>query len=276
MRDHKTSIFSHNGSFIGVDGIVFDITDIKKAEEKIGANQKQLINVLENLPNPVIVGHDGVVSYANPSMMKMLQCDCNNFDQLLRSSILADYYDNIHSALNLQKHTESIEPYELEFENKSGDTETVLIHSNTIDFYNIPSYLFVLTDITQLKKTENLLEVTAFNLRERMKELNCLQLVSNILFRSGYDVKTALSQLLDVIPQAFQFPDITTVNIILRDQIFQNFNFTETSWRLSTPILSNSIEVGRIEIAYLEKRPELSIGPFMSEEQDLLNTIVSE
>lgn len=273
VRDHKTSIFSHNGSFIGVDGIVFDITDIKKAEEKIGANQKQLINVLENLPNPVIVGHDGVVSYANPSMMKMLQCDCNNFDQLLRSSILADYYDNIHSALNRQKHTESIEPYELEFENKSGDTETVLIHSNTIDFYNIPSYLFVLTDITQLKKTENLLEVTAFNLRERMKELNCLQLVSNILFRSGYDVKTALSQLLDVIPPAFQFPDITTVNIILRDQIFQNYNFTETSWRLSTPILSNSMEVGRIEIAYLEKRPELSIGPFMSEEQDLLNTI---
>jgi len=43
VEDRKTSVFSEKGEFIGIDGIVFDITDLKRVEEE----REELINELQ-------------------------------------------------------------------------------------------------------------------------------------------------------------------------------------------------------------------------------------
>lgn len=49
VEDHKTSVFSKKGDFIGIDGIVFDITDRKRAEEGREIILKELQEALENV-----------------------------------------------------------------------------------------------------------------------------------------------------------------------------------------------------------------------------------
>ncbi|MFH1616584.1 MAG: PAS domain S-box protein [Planctomycetota bacterium] len=49
VSDHKVSIFKEDGSFTGVDGIVYDITDRKKTEQRIQHYQKQLKSLTTQL-----------------------------------------------------------------------------------------------------------------------------------------------------------------------------------------------------------------------------------
>jgi len=50
IRDHKTSFFTEDGIFRGVDGVVFDITEFKKAEEALRqlTSLRTLTDVLNN------------------------------------------------------------------------------------------------------------------------------------------------------------------------------------------------------------------------------------
>jgi len=74
VSDHKTSFFKDDGSFYGVDGIVFDITERKQAEEKLifakehaEGNEIQLNAILENSPTGFAINHisTGAVTYVN-------------------------------------------------------------------------------------------------------------------------------------------------------------------------------------------------------------------
>jgi len=66
VSDHKTFVFKKDGSFFGVDGIVFDITDRKKAEE----NHRKTRDYLEGLINfanaPILVwDHEAKITRFN-------------------------------------------------------------------------------------------------------------------------------------------------------------------------------------------------------------------
>jgi PAS domain S-box-containing protein len=50
VEDRKTSLFSEEGEFIGIDGIVFDITERKQAEERLLQESTMRGVLLDNLP----------------------------------------------------------------------------------------------------------------------------------------------------------------------------------------------------------------------------------
>ncbi len=49
VEDRKTSLFSEEGEFIGIDGIVFDITDRKHAEEALLLERNKLQDALSEI-----------------------------------------------------------------------------------------------------------------------------------------------------------------------------------------------------------------------------------
>jgi len=55
VSDHKTSIFKDDGSFNGVYGIVFEITERKQAEEQIKAKSLFLESLIQQSPLPTFV-----------------------------------------------------------------------------------------------------------------------------------------------------------------------------------------------------------------------------
>jgi signal transduction histidine kinase len=134
--------------------------------------------------------------------------------------------------------------------------------------------------IERLKKLENkrkqiqyMFEENTYDLRERVKELNCLYSISNIVERQGISLEEVLQGTVDTIPDAWQYPEITCSRIALKDRIFSTGDFRETPWKQSQAIVSHGTKIGALEIYYLEKRPEEDEGPFLKEERSLIKVI---
>jgi len=110
------------------------------------------------------------------------------------------------------------------------------------------------------------LKESEHNLKERVKELNCLYDISQLLERSDISLDELFKGTLDLIPLAWQFPGLTCAKIIYDTKIFQTDNFKETKYKLTTSLRINE-KLLQIEVYYLEDQP------FLEEEKLLISDI---
>ena len=90
-------------------------------------------------------------------------------------------------------------------------------------------------------------EVT-HNLRERVKELNCLYSISRLAEEKSSPVDEILRRVVDLMPPAWQYPEVTCARINLKNSQFQTTNFRETKWRQAETITVNGERFGSIEV----------------------------
>lgn len=117
------------------------------------------------------------------------------------------------------------------------------------------------------------LDKLIYNLEERVKELNCIYELEEILQRSNLSIDEIFNELILIIPSGWQCSDKCVVRILYRDSDYQPENFKETPWVLSSEIKVEERTVGKIEVYYTEEQPDADIGPFLNEEQQMLNSI---
>lgn len=116
-------------------------------------------------------------------------------------------------------------------------------------------------------------ERTARDLKERVKELNCLYSISNLVEKQDASLEEVLQGTVDVLPPAWQYPQVTCARIVLGDKTFMTGNFVETPWSQVQPILLRGKKAGFLQVCYLEEGPERDEGPFLKEERSLLKVI---
>ena len=76
IEDRKTSVFSEEGEFIGIDGIVFDVTDRKKVEEALQKNEKTDRALLDaSTESAFLIDVDGTFVQMNEVTAKRLGKD---------------------------------------------------------------------------------------------------------------------------------------------------------------------------------------------------------
>ncbi|HNY65620.1 MAG TPA: ATP-binding protein [Deltaproteobacteria bacterium] len=119
----------------------------------------------------------------------------------------------------------------------------------------------------------HILEEIAHALKERVKELNCLYSISSIVEKHGFDLDIIMERTAEIIPSAWQYPEITCCRISLGDRVIQSPDFRETPWRLAQSILVDGRIEGSLEVFYLEEMPPMGEGPFLLEERSLINVI---
>ncbi|NCB08917.1 MAG: PAS domain S-box protein, partial [Bacteroidia bacterium] len=112
-------------------------------------------------------------------------------------------------------------------------------------------------------------------LNERIKELNCLYSLSGLIEKEGISSDELFKGLVQIIPPAMQFPEITTVRIRINGNVFTSSVFTESSCCISDEILVYGQKKGIIEIFYTREFPGSSGCPFLNEEVKLLKDIIS-
>ena len=127
--------------------------------------------------------------------------------------------------------------------------------------------------IGRLKQGGRLNEGTAYDLGERVKELNCLYSISSIVERRDISLREFLQETASIIPDAWQYPEIACCRIILEDETFTTRNFRRTKWMQSRRIVADGSKIGSLEVFYLRKKPEKDEGPFLKEERSLINVI---
>ena len=130
-----------------------------------------------------------------------------------------------------------------------------------------------LQDVSERKESQEALQNNMQDLNERVKELNCLYAISGLVEKQDISLEGIFQGIVDLIPPAWQYPEITCARIILDDQEFKTDNFEETIWKQVGDIIVYSVPKGTLEVCYLEERPEHEEGPFTKEERNLLNAI---
>lgn len=109
--------------------------------------------------------------------------------------------------------------------------------------------------------------------KERVKELNCLYGVSRLIERADISLEGLTKESSELLPSAWQYPNITCAKITFGEREFKTTNFKETRWKQSADIRVHGKRVGTVEVYYLEERNELHEGPFLKEERDLIDTV---
>ncbi len=127
--------------------------------------------------------------------------------------------------------------------------------------------------VEKLRQALKANEGSAYDLGERVKELNCLYSISSIVQRQGITLGEILQETVGIIPDAWQYPEITCCRIILGNETFRTSNFRKTRWGQSCPVVACGGVMGSVEVFYLRKKPERDEGPFLKEERSLINGI---
>ncbi len=128
-------------------------------------------------------------------------------------------------------------------------------------------------DITDRRKTEKQLKKTTYDLRERLKELNCLYRISKLVNKENVTIEEIFQGIVDIIPPSWQYPEITCAQITIDGQSYKSDNFKETEWLQSQKIIVSEMKAGEVKVFYFEEKPEIDEGPFLKEERDLINAI---
>lgn len=124
------------------------------------------------------------------------------------------------------------------------------------------------------QRMEQALKAQAHDLRERIKEINCLYGISKVLEQTGLSLDTTFQQVVDLIPASWQYPGITCAQLLINDLSFRTDNYSNTFWKQQAQVTAYGEPVGMLTVCYLERRPDQDEGPFLKEERSLINAIV--
>jgi PAS domain S-box-containing protein len=126
----------------------------------------------------------------------------------------------------------------------------------------------------QLEKARNdLMNV----LSQRVNELNCLYSIDDLVGKAN-TLEEILSHTVELVPHAWQYPEVACARIMLNDREFRTEHFPARGCKtlyskLSSNILVHGKRVGALDVYYCEEKDESDEGPFLKEERSLIDAI---
>jgi signal transduction histidine kinase len=114
--------------------------------------------------------------------------------------------------------------------------------------------------------------------RERVKELTCLYEIAKATARPSGNLEEILQELVEYLPPAWQYPEITIARIALDNStcLSKKYAASKVLHKQEADIVLERKKRGVVEVAYSEDRPELDEGPFLVEERRLIDTVARE
>ena len=151
------------------------------------------------------------------------------------------------------------------------NSETALFETKWVPMTkegSLNKIIAVSRDITSRKQAEAAMQSSLYNLEnivtkrtrllvERIKELKCLLSISKLFDRPDITLEVTLKAVVDLIASSCQNPSITCVRIILEDTEVLTINFIETQWKQTCDVILYEKQIGRLEVCYLESKPEI-------------------
>ncbi|MDZ7716167.1 MAG: PAS domain S-box protein [Balneolaceae bacterium] len=128
----------------------------------------------------------------------------------------------------------------------------------------VTHFIGIQKDVTELINTQDAL-------RERNKEKSCLYRIGS-LGRKHDDIDKILQEAASIIPDGWQYPEITEAIIEFDGKQFKSSGYRDAPWSLTseTEIEEKNLLV---KVVYREERPTEDEGPFIAEEVELIGAI---
>ena len=238
--------------------------DLQQQVQKLQSDHSSLRDIIAKcVDGMIIVDEEKIIRYANPAAEKLFGHKRNKLvGQSFAFPIAAG------------------ETTEIEIAHRARQAVTAEMRVVAIEWEGQPACLATLRDVTGDKRlltesneTKNELQKLGHNYFQRIKELNCLYGISDLVEKPGISLADISQGVADLIPSAWQYPEITCARVIVEEQEFRTANFKESPWKQSADVVAHSKQSGKVEVAYLEERPENDEGPFMKEDRSLIDAI---
>lgn len=110
------------------------------------------------------------------------------------------------------------------------------------------------------------------DLRERVKELRVLHRTATVLQGESLPPADLIDKLVDLLPDGWKYPEVAAARITWGGLSACSAGFVETPWRQSVSFTAAG-HPGTIEVVYLTEQPPEFDGPFLAEEQHLLDSL---
>jgi PAS domain S-box-containing protein len=158
-RVSAVAVRDEKGNVKYFDGVIEDITEQKKAEKAFRESEKKYRDLLEKLPEQVIVHRGGLILYANPATFRTLGYKPEEvINRHVLEFIPPEYHPRVVETLRKRDAGQETEYYEIEILGKDGTRRTMRVSGNPITFDGEPATLIVLFDITERKRAEQALQ----------------------------------------------------------------------------------------------------------------------
>ncbi|HPT72575.1 MAG TPA: PEP/pyruvate-binding domain-containing protein, partial [Candidatus Cloacimonadota bacterium] len=109
------------------------------------------------------------------------------------------------------------------------------------------------------------------SLSERAKELNCLYRIDELLNEYKRPLNEIFDSLVEIIPEGWQYPEMTSALINIRGTMHRTLNSVESERRIRANIRVQNENIGYIEVYF--HGDEANKPSFLPEEEKLLSTI---
>jgi two-component system NtrC family sensor kinase len=113
-------------------------------------------------------------------------------------------------------------------------------------------------------------------LRERVKELTCLYGIARVVQQPGLRLPETLQSIVELLPPAWQFPEIACARIVLDGRAHTTPGFREGPHSQAAGIVVGGAVRGAVEVFYTRDKLEFAAGAFLKEERSLIDTIARE
>ena len=271
------AFFDAHGSVVEYQSVGRDITIQKQMENRLNDQIFFLQEMLNCIPLPVFYKDtDGAYLGCNKKFEEYAGC---SQDQIVGKTVydvwpkeLADVYSAADDELMKQSKDQV-------YESKIRDTQKKLreVIFRKSPFHardgSVSGSIGVMQDLTDQKKTEIVLKKQAHDLKERIKELNCLYDFFTIIDRLDHRMEDKLQDIATRLPEAFVQPEKTCARIVLDDQVYQSNNFHDSPLRYSTEITLHGRTRGSLLVCYTCEDTGDCEFPFLPEELKLVNSI---
>ncbi len=268
------------GNLVGFQGVIRDITERKQAEEELQKSREQLRAITTNAGDAIIVmDHHGNITFWNPAAQSMFGYTSEEAEGVFLHNLIVPlkYHDSFTVGFEKFLKTgqgpaigNTLELYGKKKDETEFPVELSLSSMRTEDGWHT---IGIIRDISVRKRMGDELRERNWALGERMKELNCLYRINELVEQPGISLESIFQGVVNLIPPAWQHPEVTCARVAVGDSVFETENFRETKWRQSSNIVVHGEREGALDVFYLEERPVFDEGPFLKEERNLIEGI---
>jgi PAS domain S-box-containing protein len=205
---HAIDVENNLGEVSGLRGILVDITAQKEIEAELRTSEEFSYSLLNNAPNPIIVGNqDSSIRYVNPALEKLTGFSSSELigTKIPRPWWPAAYSQKYTDEFDVKKDGISLKGLEACYQKKNGDLFWVTITNNPfIEDGKVQYYVGNWVDITERKRVEDALRASEEELerlyqRERdLREALQVEISSRTEFTRAlvHELKTPLTPII--------------------------------------------------------------------------------
>ncbi|MCB2194480.1 MAG: PAS domain S-box protein [Bacteroidetes bacterium] len=251
-----------------------EINNDKRKINEIYESEQKFRTIFNSANDAFIIANfEGEIVEVNPAACKTYQY---NYNEMIGKNAMDLIHPDDHPKFGqFRKSVEKKGSYEgstIDIR-KDGTSFYTQVNGTVININKQPHLLAIVKDISKEKEAETKRENLLSNLKERIKEMECLYLVNESIRDPKIEAEEVLNKIVAYIPSGWPYPKKIFAEVLLDKKIYRAKNYKDSELFTSEKILIDNKERGHIKVNAVDWENEKTKNPFSSEKKDLLKAI---